>query len=1220
MDQEKRAERIPPGLVIGFGLVFLALVLAGIFLYRGQQARLRREALTTLESIAELKTRQIVEWREDGLKDAADDAGNPQALRLLRQWFTAPTPEGGGDLLAYLGFIQNNYGYHEVRLVDPAGQPLLSTSAQPETTDEEVRDALQEAFRTRRPVLTRFHIRAGDPGPHIGAVVPIFALGPSDAPPLGAVISTIDPADYLYPLIESWPTPSPSAETLLVTRDGEDVLFLNELRHRKDTALKLRIPLQQDTIPAVMAVQGRTGVVEGPDYRGIPVLSTLKKVPGSDWFIVSKVDRIEVFAGWRLQAALIITLILAMIAAAAAAFLMFWQRGVKSHYRALHEAESARDLSESRYRTTLISIGDGVIVTDTAGKIVFINPTAERLTGWDRHEARGLPLEQVFKIINEDTRLAVENPAQRVLREGLVVGLANHTLLLSRDGREIPIADSGAPIRPKDGAISGVVLVFSDQGAERRVEQEIRRNEARLRTLVEILQHPAASVQEYLDHALDEAIRLSGSKIGYIYHYHEDRREFVLNSWSRDVMKECAIPHPPTVYALEATGIWGEAVRQRRPIILNDFQAENPLKKGYPEGHVKLARFMTVPVFKEGKIIAVVGVANKDIDYSDADVLQMSLLMEAVWRVVDRLKAEEALRLSEERFRLLYEKLPLGYQSLDAEGRFLDVNQTWLDLLGYAREDVLGRSFGDFLVPEQRNVFREKFRRFKEQGVVHDVEYRMKRKDGGLVTVMFDGRIGYDAQMRFKQTHCLLADISERVLMEQRLRESEKKFRSVFDAANVGKSLTLPGGAVVPNTALCRMLGYSAEELGRKRWQDITPPDEVPAIEMLLDSLLKGEQDEARFEKRYVRKDGTELWGDVSTIMIRDEAGNPLHFITTVIDISQRKDAERRLEALSVRQRAMLAAIPDIIMEVDRDKIYTWANRAGLEFFGPEVVGRSADFYFEGDQSTFDTVRPLFNGDEDIIYVESRQRRSDGEKRLLAWWCRVLKDAEGRVIGALSSGRDVTEQKAAEEKIRQSLKEREVMLREIHHRVKNNLQIVSSLLRLQSRRLDDAKAKAALADSQNRIRSMALIHEKLYQTGDFAQIEMGDYFEGMGTHLLSAFREFSGRVTLRVEARDILLDINRAIPVGLIVNELVTNALKHAFPAGREGGILTRLVRIEEDRFELKVKDDGIGFPEAALGEDQNSFGLEIVRDLTRQIDGTLEMRNNGGTEIVIRF
>jgi hypothetical protein len=144
--------------------------------------------------------------------------------------------------------------------------------------------------------------------------------------------------------------------------------------------------------------------------------------------------------------------------------------------------------------------------------------------------------------------------------------------------------------------------------------------------MVDILQHPSESLQDFLNYSLDQSVALTRSEMGYIYHYSEERREFVLNTWSRQVMDACRVANPPSVYALEATGIWGEAVRQRKPILVNDFHAANPLRKGLPEGHVRLDRFMTLPVFKEDEIVGVVGLANKAEDYTETDVLQKSAL------------------------------------------------------------------------------------------------------------------------------------------------------------------------------------------------------------------------------------------------------------------------------------------------------------------------------------------------------------------------------------------------------------------------------------------------------------------------------------------------------------------------------------------------------------------------------------------------------------------
>ncbi|MDA3944445.1 MAG: PAS domain S-box protein [Bacteroidetes bacterium] len=160
-----------------------------------------------------------------------------------------------------------------------------------------------------------------------------------------------------------------------------------------------------------------------------------------------------------------------------------------------------------------------------------------------------------------------------------------------------------------------------------------------LQSILNILQFPKNSLQEFLDHALDQAIHFTGSKFGYIYYYQEDKKQFVLNSWSKDVMKECEVMAPQTCYELDKTGIWGEAVRQRKPIIVNDFDTTNPLKKGVPKGHVHLNKFMTIPVFDKGNIVSVIGLANKESDYTQDDVLLLQLLMDGVWKVVNMKEA-----------------------------------------------------------------------------------------------------------------------------------------------------------------------------------------------------------------------------------------------------------------------------------------------------------------------------------------------------------------------------------------------------------------------------------------------------------------------------------------------------------------------------------------------------------------------------------------------------
>ncbi|MGB8952308.1 MAG: two-component regulator propeller domain-containing protein [Candidatus Aminicenantales bacterium] len=207
-----------------------------------------------------------------------------------------------------------------------------------------------------------------------------------------------------------------------------------------------------------------------------------------------------------------------------------------------------------------------------------------------------------------------------------------------------------------------------------------------------------------------------------------------------------------------------------------------------------------------------------------------------------------------------------------------------------------------------------------------------------------------------------------------------------------------------------------------------------------------------------------------------------------------------------------------------------------------------------------------------------------------------------------------------EAELKDSLTEKEVLLKEIHHRVKNNMQIISSLLRLQSSQITDSKALQVFKDSQNRIKSMALIHESLYRSGDLARINFSDYIKRLTQHLFSIYTNGAKRVRLNLDVSNAFLDINRAIPCGLIVSELVTNALKHAFPKGSSGEITVHMHGDPTGKFELTVKDTGIGFPKNLDFHQTKTLGMQLVTGLVSQIDGTIELKREKGTEFLVRF
>ena len=269
-------------------------------------------------------------------------------------------------------------------------------------------------------------------------------------------------------------------------------------------------------------------------------------------------------------------------------------------------------------------------------------------------------------------------------------------------------------------------------------EAELRNNESRLCGLVNVLQHPFKSTQSFLDFALDEALKLTGSELGYIYHYNENDELFTLNSWSKGVMSECSIASSEKCYELDRTGVWGEAVRQRKPIIINDFQAAHPLKKGYPEGHAPLSSYMTIPIFKEKSIVSVVGVANKNGEYTNSDVYQLTLLMESVWKVLDQNLAENALKEKDAQLAALSDNLPSGmvYQ-LDTgiggdQRKFSYISAGVEKLHGVTAHQAIENANLLFsqIFEDDVQVFEERERDAISRGSVFNAEVRIKMPDG----------------------------------------------------------------------------------------------------------------------------------------------------------------------------------------------------------------------------------------------------------------------------------------------------------------------------------------------------------------------------------------------------------------------------------------------------------------------------------------------------------
>ncbi|GAF83048.1 unnamed protein product, partial [marine sediment metagenome] len=254
-------------------------------------------------------------------------------------------------------------------------------------------------------------------------------------------------------------------------------------------------------------------------------------------------------------------------------------------------------------------------------------------------------------------------------------------------------------------------------------------------------------------------------------------------------------------------------------------------------------------------------------------------------------------------------------------------------------------------------------------------------------------------------------------------------------------------------------------------------------------------------------------------------------------------------------------------------------------------------------------------GSVELNYIIADGTRIPFEYKLV-----LIKDAEGKPCICVV-GRDLREQKQAEEKIKASLKEKEVLLQEVHHRVKNNMQLISSLFSLQSGHIKDRRALEILESSQNRVRSMALIHERFYQSKDMARVDFAEYAQGLTTHLFSSYGINTNVIKPHIDIKDVSLDINTAIPCSLIINELVSNSLKHAFPKNKKGEIKIAMHPLNKNKVELVVSDTGIGLPREMDFRKTDSLGLHLVNLLAEdQLHGNIKLDREKGTSFHIKF
>jgi len=447
------------------------------------------------------------------------------------------------------------------------------------------------------------------------------------------------------------------------------------------------------------------------------------------------------------------------------------------------------------------------------------------------------------------------------------------------------------------------------------------------------------------------------------------------------------------------------------------------------------------------------------------------------------------------------------------------------------------------------------------------------------------------------------------------LRTSEERFRSVVtNLKEVVFQTDAAGLWTFLNPAWFEITGFTIAESIGTPFLNYVHADDRERNNQLFGPLIERKKEFCRHEVRYLTKDGGFRWVEVFARLVLNSKNQIIGTAGTLNDITMRKQAEQALQ----KQRVAIEAAIDGVSLLDVEGRYTYLNQTHIEMFG----------YRHPDELIGKTWRGLYSDQE----IERFKNEARPELAKTGKWrgtvTAIRRDgttfAEEVSLTQIEGGglvcvcRDITDRIAAEQFVLSSLQEKEVMLKEIHHRVKNNMQIVSSLLNLQLEHLQDEKARTMFIESQNRIASMALVHEKLYQSNDLARIDFTDYLNDLTENLVGMLGAHARNIAFQLKSSDVRLGIDTAIPCGLIINELVSNAYKHGFPQGGPGQVTLFFDRLPDGRLRLEVTDTGRGIAADVDLTKTRSLGMQLVNTLVRQLRGTIEVRRENGCSFIL--
>ncbi len=889
---------------------------------------------------------------------------------------------------------------------------------------------------------------------------------------------------------------------------------------------------------------------------------------------------------------------------------------------AREEAEKALRESEKRFRDIADNASEWIWEVDAQGKYIYASSAVEKLLGYQPEEVLN---KHFYDLLHPEDREEFKEKALAVF----AAKQPFHEFLnrnLHKNGQEVWLATSGLPVLDENGELIGYRGADTDITARRRAEQALQESEKKYRLLVN--QIPAVVFRGYADWSIDTFDRKIESLTGYAKEDFDTRRVH----WSDLILEDdLSAVKGKFLEALKTTGTYVREYRIRKK-----------------SGEV-------VWVHVQGQI------------FRDAAGM-IDHIIGVIFDVTARKRAEEAL--------LKYEFIANTAKDcmtlIDRNYLYEAANAAYCQAHGKTREEVVGNSVANIWGEETFEKIIKGFldQCFSGQAVEFEGWFEFGKKGRGCYNIFYSPYFNADGSVAYAAV--VSHDITERKQAEEALIASEENYRTIFNAVQDGIFIhdAQTGAILDVNQNVLEFAHCSLEEIRGLNIEDITQGEPPYTQKEALELIRKASTAEPQtFKWRGKDRSGRLYWWEINLKLVT--IGNKECVLAVARNITGRLQAEEALQESERRYRLLAENVSDVIWTMNLNLEMTYVSPSAELLRGytaQETVRQKLEEILT--PASLDLALMTFAEALNFAQQENKDRNrtwsldleqncKDGSTIWAEVHSRFMYDDAGRPTGILGVTRNISDRKRAEEELQQykvhleslvqertgqltraneqlnleiierqrtaeklqtSLDEKEALLREIHHRVKNNLQLISSLLNLQAIYQGEKDPREVFAESENRIRSLALIHESLYKSKDFSRIEFTGYLRELLVRLQQAYKIPGQSINCAVEGNEIYLDITQAIPCGLVVNELVSNALKHAFPGGREGEILVTM-KAEGDRLVLRVKDNGVHPPPSQdLQNKKSMLGLQIVTTLVKQLDGTSNYSSNGGTEFILKF